>query len=85
MIVYLLLIFFAIAMIILVLALKCDSEILYIITLTLMGVVLVTFILTIADCVRPKAIDVYRGKTTLEITYRDGVAIDSMVVYKEKK
>ena len=30
----------------------------------------------------PKAIDVYRGKTTLEITYRDSVAVDSVVVYK---
>lgn len=27
-----------------------------------------------------KPIDVYRGKTTLEITYRNGVAIDSVVV-----
>jgi uncharacterized membrane protein len=32
--------------------------------------------------VRP--LDVYRGKTTLEITYRDSVAIDSTVVYKVK-
>ena len=32
---------------------------------------------------RPQAIDVYRGKTTLEITYRDSVAVDS-VVYKMK-
>ena len=32
--------------------------------------------------IRP--IDVYRGKTTLEITYRDSVAIDSTVVYKVK-
>lgn len=31
----------------------------------------------------PKAIDVYRGKTTLEITYKDGVAIDSTVVWKK--
>ena len=31
-----------------------------------------------------KPIDVYRGKTTLEITYRDSVAIDSVVVYKMK-
>ena len=30
------------------------------------------------------AIDVYRGKTTLEITYRDGVAVDSVVVFKNK-
>lgn len=27
-------------------------------------------------------IDVYRGKTTLEITYRDSIAIDSVVVWK---
>ena len=32
----------------------------------------------------PQAIDVYRGKTTLEITYRDSVAVDSVVVYKIK-
>ena len=32
----------------------------------------------------PTALDVYRGKTTLEITYRDSVAIDSVVVYKMK-
>lgn len=34
---------------------------------------------------RPTAIDVYRGKTTLEITYRDGIAVDSIVVLKDKK
>lgn len=32
----------------------------------------------------PQAIDVYRGKTTLKITYKDGVAIDSTVVFKNK-
>jgi hypothetical protein len=32
----------------------------------------------------PTALDVYRGKTTLKITYRDSVAIDSTVVYKVK-
>ena len=32
----------------------------------------------------PTALDVYRDKTTLEITYRDSVAIDSTVVYKVK-
>lgn len=31
----------------------------------------------------PTALDVYRGKTTLEITYRDSVAIDSVVIYKK--
>lgn len=33
----------------------------------------------------PSAIDVYQGKTTLEITYKDGVAIDSVVVFKNKE
>ena len=42
---------------------------------------LVSF-LSIIDQNPPTAIDVYRGKTTLEITYRDSVAIDSTVVYK---
>lgn len=31
----------------------------------------------------PQAIDVYRGKTALEITYRDSVPTDSVVVFKE--
>ena len=33
---------------------------------------------------KPTALDVYRGKTTLEITYRDSVAVDSVVIYKTK-
>ena len=32
---------------------------------------------------KPKAIDVYKGKTTLEITYKDRVPIDSTVVWKK--
>jgi hypothetical protein len=32
----------------------------------------------------PTAMDVYKGKTTLKITYKDGVAIDSTVVLKNK-
>lgn len=31
----------------------------------------------------PSAIDVYRGNTTLKITYIDGVPIDSTVVFKQ--
>ena len=33
---------------------------------------------------QPKAIDVYKGRTTLEITYKNGVPIDSTVVWKSK-
>ena len=34
---------------------------------------------------KPSAMDVYRGKTTLEITYKDSVAVDSIVVFKDKE
>lgn len=33
----------------------------------------------------PTALDVYKGKTTLQITYRDSVPIDTVVVFKEKR
>lgn len=32
---------------------------------------------------KPTAMDVYRGKTTLEITYRDKVPVDTVVVLKK--
>lgn len=31
----------------------------------------------------PTAMDVYQGKTTLGITYKDGVPVDSIVVFKD--
>ena len=33
---------------------------------------------------KPRAIDVYQGNTTLEITYKDDMPIDSVVVWKNK-
>ena len=33
---------------------------------------------------QPKAMDVYQGKTTIEYTIRDGIKVDSVVVFKEK-
>ena len=54
----------------------------------LLGVVLtfisglISFIIVDSQGIKP--LDVYRGKTTLEITYKDSVAIDSTVVYKMK-
>ena len=45
--------------------------------------VLVLFLL-ISYMGKPQAIDVYEGKTTLEITYKDKVPIDSTVVWKSK-
>ena len=42
---------------------------------------LISFMIVDSDSIKP--IDVYRGKTILEITYQDSVAIDSTVVYKK--
>lgn len=33
---------------------------------------------------KPTALDVYQGKTTLEITYRDNIPVDSVVAWKEE-
>lgn len=32
----------------------------------------------------PMAIDVYRGHTTLQIIYKDSVAVDTIVVFKDE-
>ena len=52
-----------------------------------LGVVIFAIFVFLMGCAMskpstPTALDVYRGKTILEITYRDSVAIDSTVVYK---
>ena len=45
----------------------------------------IVFILLILQVNKPTAIDVYRGQTTLEITYKDKVPVDSTVVWKNNK
>ena len=42
------------------------------------GVLMMTAVVTGT----PSAMDVYKGKTTLEITYKDGIPVDSVVVFK---
>lgn len=42
----------------------------------------IVMILLIIYIQRPEAIDVYKGNTTLEITYKNGIPIDSTVVWK---
>lgn len=43
---------------------------------------IILVILVSAKRNKPTALDVYQGKTTLEITYKDSVPIDSVVVFK---
>ena len=47
-------------------------------------IILVILLLGFKGCKRdkPTAIDVYHGKITLEITYKDNIAIDTIVVFK---
>ena len=42
----------------------------------------IVFLLLLSCMNKPKAMDVYSGKTTLEITYKNGVPTDSIVVWK---
>ena len=52
--------------------------------ITISSTVLVSITLMAALSLKekPQTIDVYRGKTTIEITYKDRVPIDSTVVWK---
>ena len=55
--------------------------------LTILGSVSSVFLIIVgASCIHicknPSAIDVYRGKTTLQITYKNNVPIDTTVIYK---
>lgn len=53
-----------------------------IVDLFIFGVGIVLFMASLVYS-EPSALDVYQGKTTLEITYRDSVAVDSTVVFKK--
>ena len=45
---------------------------------------MIAMLLMIVYISKPKAIDVYRDKTTLEITYKNSVPTDTVVVWKGK-
>ena len=44
--------------------------------------VVILFTLLLIILFEPSAMDVYQGKTTLEVTYKENVPIDSVVVWK---
>ena len=48
-------------------------------------IVMTSVFITMFTSPIPTAIDVYREKTDLEITYRNGEIVDSTVVFKVKK
>lgn len=50
----------------------------------MIGIILVGVLTDYKSKDNPTALDVYEGKTTLEITYRDTIPVDSVVVFKEE-
>lgn len=61
-----------------------DKQFMRIIMITVTVCSIIAMFLVFAHLSKPKPIDVYRGNTALEITYRDNVPIDSVVIWKGK-
>ena len=74
-------ILFAIGISISFIATDCDARVVVGTIFMTIG----TMIFILGGYPTPTAMDVYRGRTTLEITYKDGVAMDSVVVFKDKE
>lgn len=52
--------------------------------LTIVGIIFSILISLYENRNIPTALDVYRGKTTLEITYKDSIPIDTIIVFKDE-
>ena len=52
------------------------------IVITILFVMEICLVHEIIEKPKPSAMDVYQGKTTLEVTYKNGVPVDSIVVWK---
>ena len=61
-----------------------DKEFMRIIMITITVCSIAAMFLMFAHLSKPKPIDVYRGNTALEITYKDNVPVDSVVIWKGK-
>lgn len=51
---------------------------------TCIGFIIFAYIVALNNSLEPTALDVYRGKTTLEVTSINGVPQDTVVVFKDK-
>lgn len=52
------------------------------IVITILFVMEICLVHEIIEKSKPSALDVYQNKTTLEITYKNGVPVDSVVVWR---
>ncbi len=62
-----------------------DSDFPYALVGGIVGVIIPCILLLCIVGTTPTALDVYQGKTTLEITYKDSIPVDSVVVFKDEK
>lgn len=61
-----------------------DKQFMRIIMITITVCSIIAMFLIFTHLSKPKPIDVYRGNTALEITYKDNVPVDSVVIWKGK-
>lgn len=61
-----------------------DKKFMRIIMITITACSIIAMFLMFSHLSKPKPIDVYRGNTTLEITYKDSIPVDSIVIWKGK-
>lgn len=59
-----------------------DARFFSVLILTISAIMFVTVFIIYGERNTPSAKSVYEGKTTLEITYRDSIPIDTIVVLK---
>lgn len=52
--------------------------------LTIVGIIFSILISLYENRNIPTALDVYQGKTTLQVTYRDSIPIDTIIVFKDE-
>ena len=64
---------------------KFDLGVFFGIILSILVVGEIVLLSSILENPKPTAMDVYQGKTTLEYTIRDGVKIDSVVVFNNNE
>lgn len=79
-----LIVFLAVATLLLLIRvlIACDKCDIYVIFLVVVSYILGGIVVTYLNGRKPSAMDVYRGKTTLLITYRDSIPVDSIAVWR---
>lgn len=61
-----------------------DAKIISWLCAIICGIIFTIVLIDYISKYKPTALDVYQGKTTLEITYKDSIPVDSVVVFKEE-